>query len=346
MIPVTFQEAMQSLPWPVLIKGPHSEILWANLAFLSMYECELDDLLGKANSDSADHTRTAQYILDDRKAFEGMVITVSEEVVSNTGFRFPVETAKAPLRDCEGVPVGTIGISRPLFTGDDRISIAAAKDKAALERAIGEVRKTAWQVAHDWKKPAGQVVRWSNILLEEHAPHVTDESRIAFDEMKKATQILTDMTSALSEFSEAGRPTLSLFPILPLWRHVTKEMRIDVSAEGPDVMLLGDRSQIYRLLWNLAENAEKFRATKVCLRTCADGVFDVIDDGIGIPDKSRLEVFEMFRRGHTREEYPGTGMGLSTCKRVVESHGGIIKVMPASKGTRIRFTLDGVRPIA
>jgi chemotaxis family two-component system sensor kinase Cph1 len=108
----------------------------------------------------------------------------------------------------------------------------------------------------------------------------------------------------------------------------------------------GDEAALFGLLMNLVANAIKFcRAQPPRIKiTAMDGpaewIFSVTDNGIGIEAEYRESIFEMFRRLHTQAEFPGTGIGLASCKRIVERHHGRIWVeSQLGEGSTFRFTI-------
>jgi light-regulated signal transduction histidine kinase (bacteriophytochrome) len=118
---------------------------------------------------------------------------------------------------------------------------------------------------------------------------------------------------------------------------------------GKMPVIQADEAQITRLFQNLLQNALKFRregvppAIEICTeKTDAGQVFSVHDNGIGIEDQYFERIFNIFQRLHTREQYPGTGIGLSICKRIVERHGGKIWLeSTAAVGTTFYFSIPG-----
>lgn len=123
------------------------------------------------------------------------------------------------------------------------------------------------------------------------------------------------------------------------------ETGAEVSAQSlPRVM--ADCTQLVQLFQNLISNALKFckdRAPRVQVAAAHEAGwwrFSVIDNGIGIAPEYRAQLFVVFKRLHTRREYPGTGIGLAICKRIIERHGGEIGIESAPGGGAVFwFTL-------
>jgi signal transduction histidine kinase len=120
---------------------------------------------------------------------------------------------------------------------------------------------------------------------------------------------------------------------------------------GPLPTVSGDETQLVQLFQNLIDNAIKFHGPEPpVIRITADAetlvpsvpfvTISVTDNGIGIDPKHKERIFRLFQRLHTEQEYPGTGIGLAVCKKIVERHGGTIHVeSEPGKGSTFVFTL-------
>ena len=118
-------------------------------------------------------------------------------------------------------------------------------------------------------------------------------------------------------------------------------------------MILADRSQIGQLFQNLISNALKYcseaapRVHVAAVTTAEEHIFSVQDNGIGIDPSHRERVFLMFQRLHARDEYDGTGIGLTICRKIIERHSGRIWVESAEGGgSTFYFTIPIIRSSA
>ena len=162
------------------------------------------------------------------------------------------------------------------------------------------------------------------------------------------------MIEGVLNFSRIGPKGLQMQPLSlqDVVAEVVNNMQPVLAAADAEVAydglptLAADRRQMLQLFQNLIGNAIKFRGAEpprvriTATETDKDWRIAVADNGIGLDPADRGRIFGMFQRLHTQEEYPGTGIGLAMCKRIVEAHGGEIAVESArGRGATFSVTL-------
>jgi signal transduction histidine kinase/DNA-binding NarL/FixJ family response regulator len=227
-----------------------------------------------------------------------------------------------------------------------------------LERSNVELEQFAYVASHDLQEPLRMVASYTQLLARRYqgklGPDADDFIRFAVEGVTRMKRLIGD----LLEYSRVGARGRSLAPVssqsvmdrvLRNLEVTMKSAAAEVSADGlPRV--LGDEVQLEQLLQNLVSNAIKFRGeapprVQVSAEHKGDHcLFRVSDNGIGIDPQFFGRLFVIFQRLHDREEYPGTGIGLATCKKIVERHGGRIWLESApGQGTTFLFTLPAAQ---
>lgn len=255
--------------------------------------------------------------------------------------------------------VGEIFVSALDRARSEAALAAAARElaqrNADLERSNADLEAFASIASHDLKSPL-RVVRGFLDLLERTSSDRLGEEGVSFVQAaQRGAARMEELIDDLLSYSMAGRAHLELEQV-DLGR-VLDEVLADnatlmadagatvTAADLPTVT--GDETQLRQLLQNLVTNAVKFVGPGVtpdvgvaAERIAAEWHIAITDNGIGISPDDRDRIFGMFTRLHGQEAYPGTGIGLAVCQRVVAAHGGRIWVDDApSGGTRFTFTL-------
>ncbi len=224
-----------------------------------------------------------------------------------------------------------------------------------LQRTNRELEQFAYVVSHDLKEPlltAGGYLR----RLERRHPQALDATasgylRVVLEGIQRMDRLIGD----LLDYSRAGHGPMDLRPLDPSTVLDTALANLSGAIEtrnaevtrDPLPEVLADESQLLQLFQNFISNSIKFcrdpspRIHVGASRTGAnETVFFVRDNGIGIAPEHVDGIFQAFRRVHHRKEFPGTGIGLATCRKIVERHGGRIWVESTpGEGATFLFTI-------
>jgi PAS domain S-box-containing protein len=211
---------------------------------------------------------------------------------------------------------------------------------ARLARSNEELEAFAYVASHDLREPLRAISSFADLLARRYQ-HLLDEEGQEFvgyivDGCWRMKALIDDVL-AYSRAGRSDRPfeEVSLDDALDL---ALSNLRIALEEAGARIVraplpaIDGDRVQIVQALQNLLDNAIKYRSDKPLQirieswRAGREVVVVVRDNGIGFDPKQSERIFGMFQRLHTRDRYPGTGMGLALCKKIVERHWGRIWV--------------------
>ena len=242
-----------------------------------------------------------------------------------------------------------------------RASAQRALEEAGerLRRSNDELQQFAYVVSHDLQEPLRMVSSYLQLIERRYQGRLDEDADEFIAFAVDGANRMSAMIEGLLQFSRVrseGHP-FERVAMEQVLAEALANLRLALEESGGEVShdplpeLEGDRAQLTRLLQNLIGNALKFRGeTPPRVHIEARRVDDrthppmwrlaVRDNGIGIEAKYAERIFTMFQRLHTREQFPGMGIGLAVCKRIVERHGGTIGVdSRPGEGTTIHFTL-------
>ncbi len=241
---------------------------------------------------------------------------------------------------------------------------AADLDAATVElrRSNAELEQFAYVASHDLQEPLRKVASFCQLLEKRYSDKLDDRGRQYIDFAVDGAKRLQVLINDLLTFSRVGRAS-DVRIRMPLGKSLDAAISalgvaiedsgavIEPPEELPEVM--GDPTLLAMVWQNLIANAIKFRApdrpllVRITVAGRPDGMWQVCvaDNGIGIAPEFAEKVFVIFQRLHGRDAYPGTGIGLALCRRIIEHHGGSISLDTGyPDGTRICFTLPGAEP--
>lgn len=232
---------------------------------------------------------------------------------------------------------------------------ALAAQARELERSNAELEQFAYVASHDLQEPLRMIASYLGLLERRAGEKLEAKEKeyigFAVDGAQRMQRMINDLL-AFSRVSTHGRD-LGEVDLEKLLRDALRNLEVAIHERGAavthDLMPTAkvDASQLTQLFQNLIGNALKFCRDRPpvvhvgCVRQSpAEWLFSVRDNGIGIEPQDFERIFQLFQRLHGRGEYPGSGIGLAVCKKIVERHGG--RIWPESepgKGTTFYFTL-------
>lgn len=223
-----------------------------------------------------------------------------------------------------------------------------------LRQSNAQLEQFAHVAAHDLQEPLRMIASYTQLLKRRYAGTLDETAHefmdFAIDGATRMQRLINDLLA----YSRLAAPARALVPTdlnIGL-EHVIRYLRAAIDSSGAHISsdplphVLADGSQLEQLLSNLISNAIKFRRDEPpTIHVSAhegddEWVISVEDNGIGFQPDESDRIFLVFKRLHTRGEYPGTGIGLSICKKIVEYHGGRIWAeSEPGKGSTFRFTI-------
>lgn len=272
---------------------------------------------------------------------------------SKQGNIYWVHTTIVPLKNREGRVTRYLAI-RFDITEQKKIEEQLRRTMTELKRSNEELEQFAYIASHDLQEPLRMISSYVQLLqkrlgdkLEHPAPEYIS---FILEGTGRMQELIHDLLS-VSRITTRTQPFVSV-DCSEILNSVLSDLKVMITETGARInsgklpVITADPSQMRQLFQNLISNSIKFRGTSVpeisisAVRKNSEWEFSFSDNGIGIDPRQTERIFVIFQRLHTREEYPGTGIGLAVCKRIVEHHGGSISVeSEKGKGTRFYFTI-------
>lgn len=223
-----------------------------------------------------------------------------------------------------------------------------------LKRSNRELDRFAAVASHDLQEPLRKVAAFASLMRRRYSDQLDEEGRRCLDFMSDGAQRMQLLIDDLLTYSRLGNKSLrtETFELSDALTDALKRLEVQIEETGATVIadqlgpLEADRPVITQILQNLVSNALKYRGVSpprvdVRMTSSEDGwTISVADNGIGFEPRFAEKIFAPFQRLHSREEYPGTGIGLSIVQQGVERHGGRVDVSSTpGKGATFTITL-------
>lgn len=271
------------------------------------------------------------------------------------GSEFPIEIGLNPIETSEGMFVLSAIAD---ITERKRAERQLRQRTEELARSNRDLEQFAYVASHDLQEPLRAVAGPLQILQRRYQGQLDERADEfighAVDGATRMQALIDDLLSysRVGRLEDPKRPT----PAQQALDIAVQNLAVVIQETGAQIthdplpVVPAISTQLALLFQNLISNAVKFRGQertpRIHIGAKADGdewEFSVADNGIGIAEQYFERIFVIFQRLHTRREYPGTGLGLALCKRIVEHHGGRIWVESTpGEGTTFYFTLARV----
>jgi PAS domain S-box-containing protein len=231
-------------------------------------------------------------------------------------------------------------------------ALAAANQE--LKRSNEDLERFAYVISHDLQEPLRALTGFSQLLARSYGDKLDDRGKRFLDQVVSGAERMRVLINGLLELSRLSTEPPALAPVDcgPILEQVLASIEVLRQETGAQIThdpmptVMGNAIRLTQLFLNLITNALKFRRAEQprvhigAEREGREWHLRVEDNGIGIERKDLEVIFEMFKRLHGRGEYPGAGIGLAVVKRIIELHGGRIRVeSEPGQGSVFHFTL-------
>jgi PAS domain S-box-containing protein len=232
--------------------------------------------------------------------------------------------------------------------------LALQHQKQDLARSNDELQQFAYVASHDLQEPLRMITSYLELLERRYKGQLDAKADTFIAYAVDGASRMQTLINDLLNYSRVGRQARDFEAVdcEQILQHVLTDLQVTIAhsqaivTHAPLPRVHGDPSQLTQLFQNLIGNALKFRSQNsphidISVQyTEAKWLFSVQDNGIGIENEYLERIFVIFQRLHSKTEYPGTGIGLAVCKKIIERHGGNLWVeSQPDRGSTFYFTL-------
>jgi len=245
-------------------------------------------------------------------------------------------------------------VEKELQNHQKQLEEKVAERTAELKRSNKELELFAYITSHDLQEPLRMVTSYLQLIEKRYRDKLDEDAVVFIDFAVNGAKRMQTLINDLLKYSRVRTKGREFKPVdcEKVMNDTLKNLEISIMESNAEIThtplptVTGDKTQLRQLFQNLIGNAIKFRGKDpLRIRVSTEEKkkfwkFFVSDNGIGIDSKYHQRIFRVFQRLHARDDFPGNGIGLAVCRKIVERHGGTIEVeSEVNAGTTFIFTI-------
>ena len=344
---------IETTPECIKTVGPDGTLFQMNPAGLEMVDADVEsDVVGECVYDLIAPEDRERFRAFNERICQGESGTLEFGIIGLEGTHRHMETHAAPLHRPDGSTV-QVALTRDITDQIEREQqLAETVDQ--LQQSNDRLKQFAYAASHDLQEPLRMVSSYLQLLENGYKADLDEDAREYIDFAVSGADRMRAMVNDLLAFSrvEQGDKEFKSVDCNGVLDRVTDDLRVKIEENNAEISveslptIRADSEQLEQIFSNLVSNAIKYSgdeppAVEITVEERTDHwVFAVADNGIGIDPEKTDRIFEVFKRLHHENEYPGTGIGLSLCQKIAENHGGDIWVdSEPGEGSTFFFTI-------
>lgn len=336
---------LDSTPLLVFMKDREGRLMFVNREFEKTFELKLEDMVGQKNGVLLSEDLAGLYAAADEDVWRDKQPVHVEEHAFHRGANHTYMVVKFPIYDQGDRPYALCGMAADITE--------RKQAEQNLRRYNEDLQQFAFVAAHDLQEPLRTVKNYAQFLVRRYKGNLGREADEFIEYITTGVDRMYELIAGLQSYSELDRAYEPLRTVDSAFvvKETLRGMETTLRETGTTVEV-GDLpavrahpAQLGQVFQNLVSNAIKYHSAAPALiritaaRLGRQWEFSVKDNGIGLDMQYAEQIFGVFRRLHGRH-IPGTGIGLAIVKKIVESHGGKVRVVSSpGKGADFRFTL-------
>lgn len=351
-----YYELFASAPCGYVVTDTNGRILQANYAAGELFGVREDKLSGKPISlfmDRASRMSFFDNLETLMSGFNQRLDDIELKIIPRERPAIYTSVAVSPIIRAGNEPTELLWLFRDVSARKE-VEIELAKSMSSLSRSNAELEQFAYIAAHDLKEPLRIISTYSQMLTRDEKSDFSEDGEYYLSTISESVGKMLSLVDDLLLYSTATSDEIPIETVelkvavdeaVQLHVHSAKELNAKIVVEECPKVLV-PKIYFVQVMRNLLNNALKFCSNKkpsikIGFEEGRDGwICSVADNGIGIEKEYSVRIFQMFQRLHSESEFPGNGIGLAVCKKIIEKWGGKIwfESVPG-KGTKFFFTL-------